>query len=141
MNIVRQFTFTRRASLRWPGITASFLTSLLIMCIIAGDGQGFGANVNASGEARATVGRAKARIVIDGLLNGPDWRDTPPAGEILQRDPHPGEQASEKTAVSLIVYLVLILLSVIRFHLSLVFRVQALACRFFNHKAQEQAKA
>ena len=52
--------------------------------------------------ARTTVTRAKARINIDGLLNEPDWLEAQPVGEILQRDPHPGEKATEKTELKLL---------------------------------------
>jgi len=48
------------------------------------------------------VARAKSRIVVDGLLKEPDWLETPPIVEIVQRDPHPGEKASEKTEVRLL---------------------------------------
>ena len=50
----------------------------------------------------AAVSRAKSRIVIDGLLNEPDWLEAIPAGEILQRDPHPNEKASERTDLKLL---------------------------------------
>src|SRR6185503_6129877 len=89
-------------SRRWRPKRVTSLTGLLIVCVFAGDGQGLGVTVVASGDTRATVARAKARIIIDGILNEPDWLDTPPVGEILQRDPHPGEKASEKTELKLL---------------------------------------
>jgi len=57
---------------------------------------------NRSIEARATVTRIKSRITIDGLLDEPDWLEVPTVGEILQRDPHPGEKATEKTDLKLL---------------------------------------
>src|SRR6476620_9909764 len=83
MNRVRQFTFNHRASYRWPVKAASFLAVLFIICFFADDSPAFQANVSGSGETRATVARANSRIVIDGLLNEPDWLEVIPIDDIL----------------------------------------------------------
>jgi hypothetical protein len=102
MNRVRQFkSYSRRFS-RCAATVASGLVALLIVCTHAPGSLAVQANVGASREARTTIARAKSRITVDGLLNEPDWLETPPIGEILQRDPHPGEKASEKTEVRLV---------------------------------------
>jgi hypothetical protein len=52
--------------------------------------------------SNATVKHARSHIMIDGLLNESDWSETQPIGEIRQREPHPGDQASERTEVKLL---------------------------------------
>src|SRR5689334_8464133 len=74
------------------------LSALLIMvCGAAHSASAFQVNGGQSAKSKATVSRAKSRITIDGLLDEPDWIEALSVGEILQRDPHPGEKASEKT--------------------------------------------
>ena len=102
MNQFRQFNFNSRLLSRWAAVGASVLVALLIVCSLAPGSLAFQANVDASREARTTVARAKSRITVDGLLNEPDWLEAIPVGEILQRDPHPGEKASEKTELKLL---------------------------------------
>ncbi|MBI1746722.1 MAG: carbohydrate binding family 9 domain-containing protein [Acidobacteria bacterium] len=46
--------------------------------------------------------RAESPIVIDGILDEPDWAKAAPIGEIVQREPRPGEPATEKTEVKLL---------------------------------------
>jgi hypothetical protein len=103
MSKVSQFTFKRRAICRSPLKTASSLAGLLIIfSSSAGSSLAFQAHTSAAAAKRSTVARAKSRITIDGLLNEADWLEAVPVGEILQRDPHPGEQASEKTELKLL---------------------------------------
>ncbi len=45
---------------------------------------------------------AHSRINLDGLLNESDWADAQSIGEIRQREPHPGDTASERTDVKLL---------------------------------------
>jgi len=51
---------------------------------------------------RAEVRRVNTTISIDGILDEPDWAAASSIGEILQREPHPGEKATEKTEVKLL---------------------------------------
>ncbi|HLG15451.1 MAG TPA: DUF5916 domain-containing protein [Blastocatellia bacterium] len=51
---------------------------------------------------RTTITHAKSHVVIDGVLDDPDWAEAAPIGEILQREPRPGEKASELTEVKLL---------------------------------------
>ncbi|HWO00017.1 MAG TPA: hypothetical protein VNS63_12200, partial [Blastocatellia bacterium] len=78
MNKVRQFTFNHRASCRWPVKTSSLVTALLIVWFLVDGRPPLQANVDGSGETRATVVRARSRIIIDGLLNEPDWLEAIP---------------------------------------------------------------
>ena len=49
-----------------------------------------------------SVNRARSHISLDGVLNEPEWTEAPSIGEILQREPNPGGQASERTEVKLL---------------------------------------
>jgi len=61
-----------------------------------------GAHSAPNGARRAVVARASSHITIDGVLDEPDWAAATPIGEILQREPRPGEKASERTEVKLL---------------------------------------
>lgn len=50
----------------------------------------------------AVVARASSPIRVDGLLDEPDWAAVAVLGEILQREPRPGESATERTEVKLL---------------------------------------
>jgi len=102
MNKVMQFISNSRVFCRWQVQTASLLAALIIVCWHARSSPAFQADVGASGERRAIVAQAKSRITIDGLLNEPDWLETPSVGEILQREPKPGEKATEPTEVKIL---------------------------------------
>src|SRR4030095_16060835 len=99
---VREFKSNRRSLSRCAAKAATFLVALLIVGSLARSSLPFEANVVPLQEARATVARAKSRITVDGLLNEPDWLETRSIGEIIQRDPHPGASASEKTQLKLV---------------------------------------
>jgi hypothetical protein len=60
------------------------------------------ANAQASGAPRATVTRAQGKISVDGKLDEPDWTAATPITEILQREPRPGQPATEKTELRLL---------------------------------------
>ncbi len=49
-----------------------------------------------------TVNRTKSPITVDGVLSESAWADAPSIGEIRQREPNPGEKASERTEVKLL---------------------------------------
>ncbi len=49
-----------------------------------------------------TVPRARSHIIVDGVLSESEWSDVQPIGEIRQREPHQGEQASERTEVKIV---------------------------------------
>ncbi len=44
----------------------------------------------------------RSHIALDGILTESDWADAQPIGEIRQREPRPGDQASERTEVKLL---------------------------------------
>jgi hypothetical protein len=52
--------------------------------------------------SNASVKQTRSHITVDGLLNESDWSEAQPIGEIRQREPHPGEPASERTEVRLL---------------------------------------
>ncbi|HEU4390545.1 MAG TPA: DUF5916 domain-containing protein [Blastocatellia bacterium] len=82
---------------------AGLLSLFMIICsFCAGHPTPQSNNVDAGGERRTAVARAKSRITIDGLLNEADWLEASTVGEILQREPHPGEKASERTELRLL---------------------------------------
>lgn len=51
---------------------------------------------------RSEIKRINSRISIDGILDESEWAAAPSIGEILQREPHPGERPSEQTEVKLL---------------------------------------
>lgn len=83
-------------------MAATFLVAMLIVGLDVHSISALQTTAGAAREKRTTVARAKSRITVDGILNEPDWLETPPIGEILQRDPHPGEKASETTELRLL---------------------------------------
>jgi len=101
MNKVVQSTPNGRASCRGP-VKTSLLAVLFIVCLCGQSSPAFQADTGASVERRSTVARAKSRITIDGLLDEPDWLETSSVGEILQREPKPGEKATEPTEVKIL---------------------------------------
>ena len=100
--MIRVMESKRRVMNAWPPKVTIYLVALLIVCAFGRGSSALHTNLGAVPEARTTVSRATSRITIDGLLDEADWLRTPPAGEILQRDPHPGEKASEKTELRLL---------------------------------------
>jgi hypothetical protein len=51
---------------------------------------------------RSNISHAKSHISIDGLLNEPAWSEAALIGDLLQREPHPGEKATEQTEVKIL---------------------------------------
>jgi hypothetical protein len=51
---------------------------------------------------RAVVTRIASHLSLDGALDEPDWANAPAIGDILQREPNPGEKATERTEVKLL---------------------------------------
>jgi hypothetical protein len=51
---------------------------------------------------RADVKRISSHISVDGILDEPEWAQASPIGEILQREPRPGEKATEKSEVKIL---------------------------------------
>src|SRR5438128_12575397 len=72
-----------------------------LQLLVAGMAQS-GAHSGCNGARRAVVAHASSQITIDGVLDEPDWAAATPIGEILQREPRPGEKASERTEVKLL---------------------------------------
>lgn len=51
---------------------------------------------------RADVKRISSHISVDGILDEPEWAQASPIGEIVQRDPRPGEKATEQSEVKIL---------------------------------------
>jgi hypothetical protein len=51
---------------------------------------------------RANVKRISSHISVDGVLDEPEWAQASLIGEIIQREPHPGEKATEQTEVKIL---------------------------------------
>src|SRR5215831_3488212 len=96
------FKAKSRALSQWRLIARSLPVSCLALILLSVNSLGVQNNAGAVSASRTTVPRAKSRITIDGILNETDWLEAPTVGEILQRDPHPGEKASEKTDLKLL---------------------------------------
>jgi hypothetical protein len=56
----------------------------------------------ANSAPRAVVTRAQGKTTVDGKLDEPDWAAAAPITDILQREPHPGQPATEKTELRLL---------------------------------------
>jgi len=82
----------------------STLLVLLVCCVPLSDANASGPGVGrATDEAtKAIISRSASAIIIDGVLDDPDWQAATPIGEIRQREPHPGEKASESIDVKLL---------------------------------------
>jgi len=102
MNKATQFISNSLAFCRLQMQTARLLAALLIVCLSGDSSPAFQADAGSLGDRRAIVVQARSRIAVDGLLNEPDWLETPSVGEIVQREPKPGEKASEPTEVKLL---------------------------------------
>ncbi|HMG36132.1 MAG TPA: DUF5916 domain-containing protein [Blastocatellia bacterium] len=81
---------------------ASLTISIILLCCPGNHNAQTSNNSGNTRHVQATVNRAKSRIVVDGLLNETDWVEAAPVGEILQREPHEGEKATEVTDVKLL---------------------------------------
>jgi len=77
---------------------------LLVCCCRPSDTNASGLGVrSATDEAtKAIISRSASPIIIDGVLDEPDWEAATPIGEIRQREPYPGEKASESVEVKLL---------------------------------------
>jgi len=74
------------------------ILGLLVCSAIAQDV----AQSDGSPSRRYKVKPAHSRITLDGVLTESEWSEAQTIGEIRQREPHPGEQASERTEVKLL---------------------------------------
>jgi hypothetical protein len=66
-----------------------------------------GPSIHAAAQDRALarsadVTRTTEPITIDGTLNEPIWSSVPTIGDLIQRQPHPGETPTERTQVTLL---------------------------------------
>src|SRR5215813_5847901 len=102
MSHTTHFKSNERALSLRPGRARKVLTCSFVVFLFAGTSSAIQNNSATTEVARTTVLRAKSRITIDGILNEPDWIEAQTVGEIIQRDPHPGEKASEKTDLKLL---------------------------------------
>ncbi len=87
---------------RLPDGVARLGFLILIFCLVAVSKSAAQVNTNNSDGRRTTIARAKLNITVDGFLNEDDWSRTDPIGEILQREPHPGEKATERSEVKIL---------------------------------------
>jgi hypothetical protein len=80
------------------------LLVLLVCCLRSSEASASGSGGRGLPDelAKAVLTRTTSHISIDGVLDEPDWKSAPTVGEILQREPHQGEAASERTEVRLI---------------------------------------
>src|SRR5439155_3583822 len=74
---------------------------LLVCCFPLSDANASASGVRSAtdGATTAVIARSASPIIIDGVLDEPDWKAATPIGEIRQREPHPGDKASESTEV------------------------------------------
>jgi hypothetical protein len=72
---------------------------LLLLALTAPSARAQG---TATAPRQASVARAQGKIAVDGKLDEPDWAAAAPITEILQREPHPGQPATEKTELRLL---------------------------------------
>src|SRR5439155_16941535 len=87
-----------------PFVDAWLTVPALLVCFSLSETNASGLGVpRATDETtEAVISRSWSPITIDGVLDEPDWSAAAPIGEIRQREPHPGEQASEPTEVKLL---------------------------------------
>jgi Domain of unknown function (DUF5916)/Carbohydrate family 9 binding domain-like len=80
------------------------LAVLLACCCGLADSAA--AALDAAGAAddarKAVVTRATSPIAVDGVLDEPAWEAAEPIGDLRQREPHEGEQATEPTEIKLL---------------------------------------
>ncbi|MFL6278161.1 MAG: DUF5916 domain-containing protein [Blastocatellia bacterium] len=81
--------------------SAGWLLLLALALIMAGQGPAL-ASPRGDGAKQAVVRRLQHRITIDGVLDEPDWAEALPIGDLVQREPHQGEPATEATSVRLL---------------------------------------
>ncbi|MGE0446965.1 MAG: hypothetical protein AB7P99_17190, partial [Vicinamibacterales bacterium] len=74
----------------WRPASAGLLTLLLL------------ATTSSAQQREAVVTRATGPVVLDGALDEADWRTAPPIGELVQRQPRPGTEPSERTQVTVL---------------------------------------
>jgi hypothetical protein len=85
-----------RIALVWMVLCGSMAAS----ATTAVAGQQTASEVGAGRSAPVTA--TTADIAIDGVLDEPDWRNAPPIGELVQRQPDTGAPPSERTDVTLL---------------------------------------
>jgi hypothetical protein len=66
------------------------------------DASGPGARRATDEATKAIISRSASPIVVDGVFDEPGWTAATPIGEIRQREPNPGEKASESVEVKLL---------------------------------------
>src|SRR5688572_30394817 len=80
---------------RLAGVAALTLWAILGPCLHAAAQE--------TGVARsADVTPAAGAITVDGRLDEPIWGSAPKIGDLIQRQPSPGERPSERTEVTLL---------------------------------------
>jgi len=90
--------------LRPSAATQLFATApfLVLAALIPALSPSCWAQAQAQENGAPVVARASSPIRVDGLLDEPDWAAAAVLGEILQREPRPGDPASERTEVKLL---------------------------------------
>jgi uncharacterized protein DUF5916/cellulose/xylan binding protein with CBM9 domain len=75
---------------------------ILIGCITAATIPASQTSPDSSREKRTVAARAKSHITVDGILDEADWSEATSIGEILQREPDPGEKPTERCEVKIL---------------------------------------
>jgi len=92
----------RSNRLNWRGNVRRSILVILIGCITAAGVPASQTSPDSSREKRTVAARAKSHITVDGILDEADWSEAPSIGEILQREPHPGEKPTERSEVKIL---------------------------------------
>jgi hypothetical protein len=94
--------FSRRVAKLRP-IFSRFVTLSLCGCVLAQFADAtYGQSTDAAAPRSAVVTTTPTEITIDGILNEPIWSTAPKIGELVQRQPQPGERPTERTDVTLL---------------------------------------
>lgn len=87
----------------WSWWRLSPRAMVLLLLINNGEGRPQGQQgAISTGAGHAVVARIQSGLALDGILNEPEWESASSIGEIVQREPHPGEPSSERTTVKLL---------------------------------------
>jgi hypothetical protein len=74
----------------------------LVLGAISNDAMFAQSDAGAAGPRTTEIARATSPIAVDGTLDEPIWRSTATIGELVQREPQPGELPTERTEVRLL---------------------------------------
>ena len=89
-------------------LSIPYLRYVIILAFVVSGMRAFNASGQDAVQSKSSsvpnykISPVRSRITLDGMLTEPDWAEAQPIGEIRQREPHPGDQASERTEVKLL---------------------------------------